>query len=57
MPCWYTEASAVLDLDGDVRPLRERLEAKEMDVTIGADGFSHTREGDTLEGFKLSEQV
>lgn len=57
VPSWYTEASAVLDLDGNVRELNAREEDKEMDVTIGADGFSYTREGDTEKGFKLGEQL
>lgn len=57
VPSWYTEASTVLDLDGNPVPLRERQEAKEMDVTIGADGFSYTRKGDTTHGFKVGSQV
>ncbi|GAA5162583.1 3,4-dihydroxyphenylacetate 2,3-dioxygenase [Amycolatopsis dongchuanensis] len=54
VPSWYTEASTVLDLDGNPVPVREREEAREMDVTIGADGFSYTRKG---EGFKVGEQL
>ncbi|MGW7533165.1 3,4-dihydroxyphenylacetate 2,3-dioxygenase [Amycolatopsis sp. NPDC054798] len=57
VPSWYTEASRVLDLDGKLQPVEERTETKEMDVTIGADGFSYTRAGDTAQGFKLGEQV
>ncbi len=57
VPGWYTEASTVLDLDGSPVPVRTRTESKEMDVTIGADGFSYTREGDTTKGFKLGSQV
>lgn len=57
VPSWYTEASRVLDLDGELVPLIEREEPKEMDVTIGADGFSYTRKGDTEHGFKLGGQV
>lgn len=57
VPSWYTEASRVVDLDGNLVPLIEREEAKEIDVTIGADGFSYTRKGDTEKGFKLGGQV
>ncbi|AZN30548.1 3,4-dihydroxyphenylacetate 2,3-dioxygenase [Flaviflexus salsibiostraticola] len=57
VPSWYTDASRVLDLDGNLQPLQERTEAKEIDVTIGADGFSYTRKGDAVAGFKLGEQV
>lgn len=54
VPSWYAEASAVLDLDGRPRPLVVRAEARESDVTIGADGFSYTA---SREGFKLGQQV
>ncbi|MFC4943101.1 3,4-dihydroxyphenylacetate 2,3-dioxygenase [Pseudonocardia sp. GCM10023141] len=54
VPSWYAEASAVLDLDGRPRPVVERTEDREADVTIGADGFSRTR---TDTEFKLGEQV
>ncbi|ACQ79127.1 3,4-dihydroxyphenylacetate 2,3-dioxygenase [Beutenbergia cavernae DSM 12333] len=63
VPSWYTEASPVLDLSGSVRPLVTRHEAGEMDVTIGADGFSYTRppggsgDVDGAEGFKLGTQL
>lgn len=57
VPSWYTEASRVLDLDGNIQPLVERTDSKEMDVTIGADGFSYTRKGDTEQGFKVGNQV
>ncbi|VEI13432.1 3,4-dihydroxyphenylacetate 2,3-dioxygenase [Trueperella bialowiezensis] len=57
VPSWYTDASRVLDLDGNLQPLVERTDSREMDVTIGADGFSYTRKGDTEKGFKLGEQV
>lgn len=57
VPSWYTEASRVLDLGGNIVPLIERKESKEMDVTIGADGFSYTREGDTTKGFKVGGQL
>ncbi|MEV5043011.1 3,4-dihydroxyphenylacetate 2,3-dioxygenase [Microbacterium sp. LMI1x-1-1.1] len=46
VPSWYTEASLVLDLDGNPQPVRTREDRSEMAVTIGADGFSYTREGD-----------
>lgn len=57
VPSWYTDASRVLDLDGNVQPIIERTEAKEMDVTIGADGFSYTRKGDTMAGFTVGGRV
>jgi catechol 2,3-dioxygenase len=61
VPSWYTEASLVLDLDGNPQPVIEREEKSEMAVTVGADGFSYTRkdgspEGDRT-GFKLGVQV
>jgi len=46
VPSWYTEASLVLDLDGKPQPVVARTDNSEMAVTIGADGFSYTREGD-----------
>jgi len=55
VPSWYTEASRVLGLDGKPQPVAERTDTREMDVTIGADGFSYTRAGE--QGFKLGEQV
>lgn len=54
VPSWYSDASPVLNLDGKMQPLVVRSEAREADVTIGADGFSYT---DKQEGFKLGEQV
>ncbi|TCO59860.1 3,4-dihydroxyphenylacetate 2,3-dioxygenase [Actinocrispum wychmicini] len=54
VPSWYSDASPVLDLDGKAQPLIERSDAREADVTIGADGFSYTSK---QEGFKLGEQV
>lgn len=56
VPSWYTEASPVLDLDGNVQPLVAREEPNELAVTIGADGFSYTR-GDAGEGFKLGHSL
>lgn len=47
----------MLDLDGEPMPVVERDEPSEAAVTIGADGFSYTRAGDTTEGFKLGNQV
>ena len=46
VPSWYRDGSLVLDLDGKPQPVVERTESSEMAVTIGADGFSYTREGD-----------
>ena len=57
---WYTEASLVLDLDGNPQPVIVREEKSEMAVTVGADGFSYTRKdetGEAAEGFKLGAQV
>ncbi|WP_104138022.1 3,4-dihydroxyphenylacetate 2,3-dioxygenase [Cryobacterium sp. Y62] len=53
VPSWYTDASLVLDLDGNPQPVIERTESSEMAVTVGADGFSYTRQDDELTGFKL----
>lgn len=49
VPSWYKEASLVLDLDGNPQPLRSRTEESELEVTIGADGFSYTRPGEEEE--------
>ncbi|MFF1635515.1 3,4-dihydroxyphenylacetate 2,3-dioxygenase [Leifsonia sp. NPDC058248] len=57
VPSWYANASTVLDLDGTPVTLTERTEARESDVTIGADGFSYTRKDDDEVGFKLGAQV
>ena len=57
VPSWYTDASPVLDLDGNVQPLTARTDDSEMAVTIGADGFSYTRKDDTEHGFKLGAQL
>jgi 3,4-dihydroxyphenylacetate 2,3-dioxygenase len=38
IPSWYAEASPVLDLDGNLRPVAEIAQASE--VTVGADGFT-----------------
>lgn len=57
VPSWYQEASAVLDLDGEPQPLEARTESRELDVTVGADGFSYTRKDDGEQGFKLGVQL
>lgn len=57
VPSWYSEASRVLDLDGNPKPLTARTETSEADVTIGADGFSYTRAEKGEAGFKLGNQV
>ncbi|WBL20186.1 3,4-dihydroxyphenylacetate 2,3-dioxygenase [Citricoccus sp. NR2] len=65
VPSWYTEASLVLDLDGNPQPIHDREHKSELDVTIGADGFSYTRAGDdegsyhgeASKGFKLGNQL
>jgi catechol 2,3-dioxygenase len=41
IPSWYTEASTVLDLDRNPRPVTEPLQASE--AVVGADGFHVTR--------------
>nr|WP_288818537.1 3,4-dihydroxyphenylacetate 2,3-dioxygenase [uncultured Micrococcus sp.] len=43
VPSWYTDASRVLDLDGNPKEVVTRTADSEMAVTIGADGFSYTR--------------
>lgn len=55
VPSWYTEASTVLDLDGNPKELVKRTEESEMSQTIGADGFSYTREGEELPDWKKGE--
>ena len=57
VPSWYTEASPVLDLDGAPQPVQERTDSSEMAVTVGADGFSYTRQGDSEAGFKLGTSL
>lgn len=65
VPSWYTEASPVLDLDGNVVEVVERTDSSELEVTIGADGFSYTRVGDddgtyrgqASKGFKIGNQL
>ena len=50
VPSWYTEASLVLDLDGNPQPVIDREEKSEMAVTVGADGFSYTRKDGAPDG-------
>ena len=42
VPRWYEEASRVLDLDGNMVPLRERR-SDEQRITVGADGLGVSR--------------
>jgi catechol 2,3-dioxygenase len=42
VPSWYEEASRVLDLDGNLQPIRER-KSDEQRITVGADGHGVTR--------------
>jgi catechol 2,3-dioxygenase len=42
VPRWYNEATDVLDLDGNVQPLRDR-KSDEQRITVGADGLGVTR--------------
>jgi hypothetical protein len=65
VPSWYTDASLVLDLDGNPQPVVARTDSSEMAVTIGADGFSYTRAGDDADAlpewkqgeYKLGHQL
>jgi len=57
VPSWYTDASLVLDLEGNPQPVIKREDPSEMAQTIGADGFSYTRKGDKEHGFKLGHQL
>ncbi|WP_152362371.1 3,4-dihydroxyphenylacetate 2,3-dioxygenase [Microlunatus speluncae] len=57
VPSWYAEASVVLDLDGNPVPVRQRSDPAEEAVTVGADGFSYTRQGEAERGFKVGEQL
>mgnify|MGYP001026880803 FL=1 len=51
VPSWYTDASTVLDLEGNPVPLTARTDDSELEVTIGADGFSYTRREDAESDF------
>lgn len=57
VPSWYTDASLVLDLDGNPQPVTPRSDASELAVTVGADGFSYTRadDDDALPSWKRGE--
>lgn len=59
VPSWYTDASPVLDLDGNLRPIMPRRDPSEMAITIGADGFSYTRRSDgaPMPEYKLGHQL
>ncbi|MBL3687515.1 3,4-dihydroxyphenylacetate 2,3-dioxygenase [Leucobacter zeae] len=57
VPSWYTDGSLVLDLDGNPQPVVARTDDSEMAVTIGADGFSYTRDEDGEKGFKLGNTL
>ncbi|GAB3038631.1 hypothetical protein GCM10027052_17640 [Parafrigoribacterium mesophilum] len=37
--------------------MRQRTETAEATITIGADGFSYTREGEPMPDYKLGSQV
>jgi 3,4-dihydroxyphenylacetate 2,3-dioxygenase len=55
VPSWYTDASIVLDLDGNPQPIVKRTDSSEMAVTIGADGFSYGKEGEDMPDWKKGE--
>ena len=57
VPSWYHEGSRVLTLDGTLQPVIARDDPSEEAVTVGADGFSYTRKGDTEHGFKLGNTL
>jgi catechol 2,3-dioxygenase len=57
VPSWYANASTVLDLDGAPRAIEHRTDTSEAAVTIGADGFSYTRQDDEAAGFKIGTQL
>ncbi len=57
VPSWYTDGSLVLDLDGNPQPVIARTDDSEMAVTIGADGFSYTRDDEGEKGFKLGNTL
>jgi catechol 2,3-dioxygenase len=40
IPSWYSDASVVLNLDGEPCPVLEIAQAAESSVTVGADGFT-----------------
>ena len=55
VPSWYTDGSRVIDLDGNLVPVEARTDASELEATIGADGFSYTREGEEMPDWKKGE--
>ena len=57
VPSWYSEGSVVLGLDGSPKELVERVDTQESAVTIGADGFSYTRQGEAMPEYKLGNQL
>src|SRR3954447_24157230 len=65
VPSWSPQASLVLDLDGNPQDVIKREDSSELEVTIGADGFSYTRSdddsgtyrGEAAKGFKLGNLV
>jgi catechol 2,3-dioxygenase len=59
VPSWYTEGSAVLDLDGKPVALSAPhvREAERTGVIVGADGFSVDTAGAEPSAFKLGDQV
>lgn len=57
VPSWYTDASLVLDLDGKPQPVIALKTPSEQAVTVGADGFSYTRELGEERGFKMGTQL
>jgi catechol 2,3-dioxygenase len=57
VPSWYSDGSLVLDLDGNPREVVGQTDPSELEVTVGADGFSYTRKGETTTGFKIGSQV
>ncbi|MBX3311128.1 MAG: 3,4-dihydroxyphenylacetate 2,3-dioxygenase [Cryobacterium sp.] len=57
VPSWYSEGSTVLGLNGSPKELVARVDTSESAVTIGADGFSYTREGEAMPEYKLGHQL
>jgi hypothetical protein len=39
IPSWYTDASRVLTLDGELQPVSTHTGSLELKATVGADGF------------------
>jgi catechol 2,3-dioxygenase len=52
IPSWYSEATAVLDLDGQLRPLRPERQTAE--VAVGADGFTRLSPFPGEHGYRLT---